>query len=992
MENKSLYIDGQLVDIDEDTNVDLDIKSNLFQDVSKIVSNSTMSVKLPKTVRNQRIFGNSNIVNSGSDFPYKLHTAQFFRNGVQLIRNGRAVCMSISDTIEISIMWGLFPALSDINDNATALNDLESSARIKWDAEGYTSYDDLLSTGYGYAEYDPFHLDDSSDSWQGVDVTEGSMETTILYLEEGAVYTGQEVGATIAPVIDSEQTDYASVVAPFKLGDTMKLSSVVGGADDYRLYAVLDSANKVIALGDASNTGTIALDYEVTAPAAAARIVVNVIKSRSQGYQVAITKGGNTQPSSANAKISGNSFASDLTLYYTHPSVMASWVLHLITEKTGVQFRWSGDAEELINSLAIPLINNKSNGITLDGELDAEFLPREGNGALSFVLNKANTLFQNAAGEETQTLVAITDFSIYLDVQGRWSWDASSARPQGSTTYTVDGVKVTVYRYDYDHSYMVMRITPADSTSDDDVQEYVIGKNSTSAQMDTSDNLINGRFYHLLAGYGKIDIKAGDKITFELTNNRGTLIGTEFSGGTIKGTIDVGDSVPRGGYYPIAYNLPDIKVMDFVKFLAAITGTFPLQVTDGDSVDFVPFSVLWDNIPKAVDWTRRLVAQYSTNDPNELDFSVSDYAQSNTYEWKDDDTVLGDYDGVLKIDNKTLDDEKTVIEFPFAASDGNRVPIYTAVDMGSGTFGNGSSVATDPTAVTSATSNGGQYDACEDRILQVSKASDGHAVLDFRLDMDTILKDKYGLLKQSLQQAKVIKEQMAITDVEIMNFDETIPVYLSQYGAYFAVTEIKQADSNMADVTMFRIKEAQEEEEDKPRSIKITVTAKLASNGYNFTWESDYPLGSMLYLTILDDTGDADIEGLQLPAGKSSGIVNAIMPLSKPFGVRVEKSDETDKNTYTAELVFGGSISVKISMGETSKLNYSCSEALPSAITIFVVVRGASQHPTSVTIPAGSTTGSVSTNDNYPFTDLMFVSSDCSKADNDYNDYVITKG
>lgn len=984
--DQRLYIDGQLVDIDEDTNVDLDIKSNLFQDVSKIVSNSTLTVKLPKTVRNQRIFGHSNIVNAGSSFPYQLHTAQFFRNGVQLIRNGRAVCMSVTDTIEISIMWGLFPALSDINDNGTALNDLDSSARVKWNADEYSSYDDLLTVGYGYAEYDPFHPKDTGDAWQGVDITEGSMETTILSLDDGAVYTGTEIGATIAPVIDAEQTGYASVVAPFALGEKIQLTRVVGGADDYRLYAILDSANKVIALGDASNDGTAAGNYTINAPAASARIVINVIKARSQGYQVVISKGEGT--AAAKVKSTRNSLSKyGDALYYVHPSVMANWILNLILEQTGVLFKWSGDAANLIDTLAIPLISNKSTGMTLDGSLDADFVPRDGNGTLKFILNSASSLFKEGAGEEIDTLTAVTDFSLNMDVQGSWNWNASGAQSQGSTTVNIDGVNVTVYRYTYEHSYIVMRVTPYNAT-EDEIQEYVIGENSTSPQTDTSDSLINGRFYHLLAGYGKIDITANSKITFELKNNRGTLAGTKFTGGTIKGSLEVGDSVPRGGYFPIAYNLPDIKIIDFVKFLAAITGTFPLQVTDGKTVEFVPFQTIWDNIPKAVDWTRRLVAQYSTNEPNEMDFSVSDYAQSNTYEWKDDDTVAGNYDGDLKINNKTLDDSRTVIEFPFAASDGNRVPIYTAVTLGSGTFGS-TNTGTDPATVAS-TSNGGQYDACEDRILQVSKASDGHAVLDFHLGMNGILSEKYGLLKESLQQAKVIKERMALTDVEILNFDETAPVYLAQYGAYFAVTEIKQSDSNMADVTMFRIKEVFAKE-DEPKSIKVTVTAKLEANGYNFTWQSDYPLGSMLYLTILDDTGDGDIEGLQLPKGASSGAVNAIMPLSKPFGVRVEKSDETDENTYTSELVFGSSISVEIGIGQENQLEYSCSEQLPYQITIFVVVVGANQHPTSVTLPAGQDHGSVGTNDNYPFTGLAYVSSECTKQTGDYNEYIITK-
>ena len=82
MTDERLYIDGVLVDTDEDTKITMDIKSNLFRDVSKIASNTTYTVKLPKTVRNQMLLRHSDLVQSNQDFPYQMHTARYFRNGV----------------------------------------------------------------------------------------------------------------------------------------------------------------------------------------------------------------------------------------------------------------------------------------------------------------------------------------------------------------------------------------------------------------------------------------------------------------------------------------------------------------------------------------------------------------------------------------------------------------------------------------------------------------------------------------------------------------------------------------------------------------------------------------------------------------------------------------------------------------------------------------------------------------------------------------------
>ena len=89
MNDERLYIDGELVDIDDTTKITMDIKSNLFRDVSQISSNSTYTVKLPKTVRNQMILKHTDLVHANDSYPYMMHTIRYFRNGIEIIRNGR---------------------------------------------------------------------------------------------------------------------------------------------------------------------------------------------------------------------------------------------------------------------------------------------------------------------------------------------------------------------------------------------------------------------------------------------------------------------------------------------------------------------------------------------------------------------------------------------------------------------------------------------------------------------------------------------------------------------------------------------------------------------------------------------------------------------------------------------------------------------------------------------------------------------------------------
>ena len=67
------------------------------------------------------------------------------------------------------------------------------------------------------------------------------------------------------------------------------------------------------------------------------------------------------------------------------------------------------------------------------------------------------------------------------------------------------------------------------------------------------------------------------------------------------------------------------------------------------------------------------------------------------------------------------------------------------------------------------------------------------------------MQDGFLLRKQLTANPHQITERFNLSDLEIMNFDETKPVYLAQYGAYFAVIEIKTPSSGYCEVTMIEL-------------------------------------------------------------------------------------------------------------------------------------------------------------------------------------------
>jgi hypothetical protein len=476
-----------------------------------------------------------------------------------------------------------------------------------------------------------------------------------------------------------------------------------------------------------------------------------------------------------------------------HPCVKVSWVLEQIQSNLGVGFVWTGDAKDYIDSLILPLINKKASELTFLEKLEATLPAISGTtlGELHPEITSSIAAIRETSGEVTQ-LTIVSDVTLRIDVKARATYDMSDYHHYGNTGWNYNGC------------FVDMKVRKSDGTE----LHFQIGEKRgregagyrVANFADYPDNIIEDN----MTGGGVLEFDANDKITFAayycqwVGFGRGDFYGrttpsgyhprTTFHGATIEiGVVSNDGSVPVGGYYPIAYNLPNIKCIDFVKFLACITGTFPLQIADDTQVQFVALSAVWNNLANALDWTSKLVAAYPDNKPKEMEYKLSDWKQNNWYRWKEDGTVTGSYDGDLQIGNDTLELERDVITFPFAATDGNNIPMYEMKTESDGT------VSYD-------------YKACKDRVLRLADDGNGKAVGVFDIDMQSILEEKYQELTRTLQDVKVLRERVVLSDAEIQQFDETKPVYLSQYGRYFAVLEIKSDGTGTSEVTLLQLK------------------------------------------------------------------------------------------------------------------------------------------------------------------------------------------
>lgn len=946
MTDQQLYIDGVLMDMSEESAITLDIKSNLFRDITKMTVNTTYTINLPKTAHNMAVLEFAGKPSTSSKYPYIFHTARYFRNGLEIIRNGRASVLSVKETIEISIYWGLFQALETLQSSDLKLNELNCTKylRFKRNNSSYT-YEKAIAEGVFYASYDAAAVKKSSEEWQGYDRNVGGNSDTTYSLVDGKISTGTEVGKYVSGEVLNDGA-YKCAIIPFTAGMRATVSRVLGKGD-YRTWAVLDNNKNVVSLAADAGTRETETNPTITAPdpilstaigagtlcasgdtkvalttinirfalkdgapagqveygsydpvtgfaeawgvadvaagkggteitvnvtkykqagrlvyikpsndgmlywiagagsdsnfyvsdgvqhktsnaapysvkytsesepinvdlqasATAEWLIINAIKEYSTGTTVLIKS--RTENRARASSESGGSFGGGGTFAYLtkgaiQPSVTVQYILDLVTAQTGVAFGWSKQAKETIKGLAVPLITRKVDAQTVVGSFEGTFFATTDLGILDFQPTSLSEVFDGLelATRYSQLNVKIACTMIF-DVQMNWSWDASKVDPALHRSWSYGGATQMQGVYTYPPCYIEIKVVSV-HTSDQEESEYtktyIAGRTSDVEDVDptvsdTSDQLVGGRFIHLVAGRGEIELEEGDIVTFEMKHPKNKrLNGLRCYNGRLSASIKQSDEVPYGGNFPVGKNLPDIKVTDFLKCICILTSTFPSQRFTSGTLAFADIATLWEAKAQAVDWTKELIPSEASNHPRQTDFSVEEYCQHNIYKWKEDDTVYQLHDADMTVDNKTLEYTQDVCTLPFAATDGNRIPIYEW-ESKQYTFGRTT------TTVQTAT----KYKACKDRIVNLVKSDTGNAALAFNIDLQNIFDNKLEKLRKTVANPHQITERFNLSDLEILNFDETKPVYLAQYGAYFAVLEIKTTSSGYSEVTMIEL-------------------------------------------------------------------------------------------------------------------------------------------------------------------------------------------
>jgi hypothetical protein len=260
--------------------------------------------------------------------------------------------------------------------------------------------------------------------------------------------------------------------------------------------------------------------------------------------------------------------------------------------------------------------------------------------------------------------------------------------------------------------------------------------------------------------------------------------------------------------YPLTLNLPNMKVVDFLQWLAGITGTFPRQTDNGNrTLEFVHYHRLFDNTQIALDWSDKLVRAYDDGAPREIGFTVDGWAQVNHFAYGNSKDV-GDFaDGKVVISNVQLDEEQDIVGDVFDALQYmNNVPTYKVNEEDNAERLLAYLFPSEDETDEPIEADNPEPCVMTTQLLTVNGVDYVQGVFDDTLYWRNILQsDRYAGLIRSLQKAKILHEVFALTELDIKQFDETTPVYLAQYGHYYAVTEIKTSETGVAEVTLFQL-------------------------------------------------------------------------------------------------------------------------------------------------------------------------------------------
>ena len=257
----------------------------------------------------------------------------------------------------------------------------------------------------------------------------------------------------------------------------------------------------------------------------------------------------------------------------------------------------------------------------------------------------------------------------------------------------------------------------------------------------------------------------------------------------------INSPITYGNPWEASPNLPDITQKDFFKSICYLFGLIPDTNTIDRNINLRLFKEIYDNMPKARDWSNKLSGQ--NEDGRGIDkFRIDGYAQKNYYKWKkgtDFEKITDKYgDGEFLVSDENIEAEKTIFTHPFAATENNTngldIPFIPVIDA------DGKAQTCSPRLLVLNTYVGDlNLKSVSDFIVADVPVSSMPSGTFEPIKYSSLYAEFYAhLFGSMLNKAKAPALYFKLDESDVFQFDHFIPVYLNTryYTGYFYVNKI----------------------------------------------------------------------------------------------------------------------------------------------------------------------------------------------------------
>ena len=836
---EELYIytsdtERELLDIPSPSGITLKWENNLFSDISKLTCSHSYTFKLPMTQRNIRLLDLANDIRHQSAMVRVKLKAEFYINGVCLCPNANLYVSEVSDTAFSCVMtWKVLKAFETLKNSSENINDLPSVGNFTW-KDG----DDSLVYGY------------PSDTWKNTD--------NILYpsYDAGVPYEQGTPPKPVVPVYRLIQMINAHFGVSFDIGralasgmgtlptDNFNNKNYYGHCvyDDFVTYGVIPITGMAPFIAD---------KYKASGIPFVNTCLVDGSLDQEGGYRRFTKEDDSTKYWRENERwrtidVTGVHHWGGIAVLSAPPSGKAyRWNRYIGMEAFIATSEESSVSEEYVETLNMWKSSN-NNGVWsgryrgydvhyAQRTIDYGFSVSKNNGqaqyfalrltaectvrgTASIAVSKAAVtagrtsapeywwLYFVEAKKDENGVVTLDQMS---DQGDEWVGLRSILREETNDSY--------VYYFDFGVEYEARKLT-VDAAEDDSLglllwsgYEYTPPTDDTVDLATRMDGAENVQKYYDFPETDFNDTFRSDDVLFLNINIA-----------SVEPSIEYASELPVE--MDIVGNLPEISCFDFMKSVFYMNGAIPRVEKDGETIVPMYYNQLRDRVlaGTALDWSDKLIEKSAQSKMSK--YESSNFGQKNFFEMgysrkdmtkeeiADEFDLYGDGYGIVGINDALLDEEKSLFQTKFFP--GLRQDIgYPNVMTGKTTkvWDGEKNLQTDVNPVYGFV-NFRALDATYESVANSDKRpmikDNG---VDFRhIRMDVFepfenIDDIFGYLSVILENYVYVKEQMRLTEIDLLNFDESMPVYLDKYNSFFAVSTIQRDKDGISTVELIQL-------------------------------------------------------------------------------------------------------------------------------------------------------------------------------------------